>query len=227
VIRGAIAALAVVWSALPARAAAPELASRAPQPYVHDGLYLRAAAGVGLFGATAAGGSPGGSGERRFGGEALALELGVGGSPSPGMVFGGGFLMDPVFGLEGQREDGSAIDLDSTRFRLAAIGPLLDFYPMPERGLHFQLLLAYAELAVSPGDPLPQDVEQDAEGIAISFGGGWEWWLGPEWSAGALARVAWAPLEVDANGAAQPGTATGSVQVEIVTPALLLTVTHH
>ena len=78
--------------------------------------------------------------------------------------------------------------------QLALIGPLVDFYPGEEGGFHLQGSVDLATYVAGVGTPEvagPTAQGHTALGFGVTAGIGYEWWVGEEWSLGALARFAW------------------------------------
>jgi len=90
-----------------------------------------------------------------------SVELFMGGTPLPGLVIGAGYFL---MGIE-----------SSESKRLIGYSALLQYYPDPRRGLHGQVLAGVTTLDGVPG-PFA------AAGI------GWETWIEPQTSIGAVAR---------------------------------------
>lgn len=87
---------------------------------------------------------------------------------------------------------GSSPGIDGLERRnFTLVGPFIDWYFNEHRGLHVQLALGFATLsAVRVGSvPWQEDDPYNAAGGAIMLGLGYEWWVGEEWSIGALARL--------------------------------------
>jgi hypothetical protein len=122
--------------------------------------------------------------------------------------------IDPIFVENGKV---TVPDDDSVKLLLLRIGPLIDWYPEPDRGFH---ALAAAGLMVqietdTKGNPL----EPIAFGASLSTGVGNEWFLSNELSLGILGRVSFGGL-----GRASPG---GHERTLFVLPELALSATYH
>ena len=149
----------------------------------HDGFYLRFGFGGGVFvdqfdGALdwTDGSASGGSG---------ALELSVGTALWSGFTVGGGIVLervvDPVVEMEGA-STGSDVAVGV----LGVLGAFFDWYPDPGRGLHLQALLGGARITMTDESGVRNAHEPIGGGIAL--GVGHEWWIGEQWSMGALVR---------------------------------------
>jgi hypothetical protein len=67
------------------------------------------------------------------------------------------------------------------------LGILLDVYPDPRSGLHFTATVGVGHAEVN----VDQDNDDDTNGIGFRIGGGYDFWVGEQWSLGALASVAY------------------------------------
>jgi hypothetical protein len=197
---------------------------------VHDGFYLRFGSGFGVYEermesdeTSLYGGEVGG----RTTGVATVGEFAMGGTIARGLVLGGGFYTAKLLAGHFRLDDSSAVnppgELEPELRDLVMVGPFLDWYPKPTRGLHFQAAVGLASLSSgSRGfDDEDDDARYDAVGGGLVLGVGYEWWIGDEWSIGALGRIQAAAVtgEDDANVRWFHGVSTG--------PTLLLTLTYH
>jgi hypothetical protein len=144
---------------------------------VHDGLYLRFAAGpafAGLAGTTPAGGDASV--------EALAVSglVAAGGTLPHGIVLGG--LLQLESGRSGNPQ-GWGPGKDSASFVMGTVQGFIDWYPRPEGGWHFGGGWGIGYLATDLAGP-----GLGALDVAISTQGGYEWWIADQWSAGLLLR---------------------------------------
>lgn len=176
----------------------------------HQGFYLRAGLGFGIFGdrfegdlgwldATASGGS-------------FSLELMAGGSLMDGLVLGGGLLVehvvDPAIEVENVRvEDDVAVGT------FAILGPFLDWYPSAAGGFHLQLLIGASRIDIRSDDG--SYGEHAPVGGGVALGAGYDWWLADEWSIGFLARISASTMTDD------------DVTHEVFAASLLATVTYN
>jgi hypothetical protein len=182
----------------------------------HDGLYLRLAGGLGtgfdslegagnLDGASLSASSTTGS----AGGFAGATEVAIGASPIPGWALGAGIYTTTI---SSPSSDDLEFDVlpggqryEFTLTQLALFAIFSDVYPMPDTGFHVQGGAGLAVLvmglgtsestAATPegaGEGLPTTQAHTALGPGMMLGVGYEWWIGNEWSLGALARFTYA-----------------------------------
>jgi hypothetical protein len=174
----------------------------------HDGFYMQIQSGLGYYKASA---DIGGN-DQSYSGLTFASSFLLGGSLVPGLVLGGGLLADyapsPTYKVNGE-ERSNTPDFKQYVF---GIGPFVDFYPNPNDGLHFQGMLGFGALETSSEGNASGS---DPTGLLLSLGGGYEWWVGREWSIGAMARLVYAPLSIE------------DVSYNTIAPALLATFTYH
>jgi hypothetical protein len=142
--------------------------------YLHDGFYYRAAAGPALSSLVATGPS----GRTDLNGSTGGMVL-VGGTPSRGFVVGGGLTEVAAYGrFVGGVYDGAQVDVSEWK-----VGPFVDWYPDPTRGFH---LGALTGLSVSI---LRSTTNQSSAALGATIFGGYDWWIGPQWSLGVLAAA--------------------------------------
>jgi hypothetical protein len=156
----------------------------APTPSVtrkmhnHDGFYLRSSVGIGTrsaFIATDSTSHP----NYTVNGGGISLDLLIGGTPSPGLALGGGLMLSGV--TDGEvRVDGGG-NVGSGTGGLILIGPFVDGFPMPNRGLHLGGLVGLAGGGANRQDK--QD-EFDGAGLGMAVWIGHAFWVGKEWSLG-------------------------------------------
>jgi hypothetical protein len=136
------------------------------------------------------------------GGFAGATELAIGASPIPGWALGGGVYTTTI---PSPSSDDLEFDVlpggqryEFTLTQLALFAIFSDVYPMPDTGFHVQGGAGMAVLVMGLGtstgslatseDRGPTTQAHTAVGPGMMLGLGYEWWIGNEWSLGALAR---------------------------------------
>jgi hypothetical protein len=152
----------------------PDPGAERPVSHRHDGFYLRTAGGLGRtsFAAT------GPSGRTDLHGSTDGMLL-VGGTPSPGLVIGGGVREISASGrFQGGRYDGAVAQAFEW-----TLGPFVDWYPDPARGLHIGALVGGSATLVS------STTTQSSVAFGATVFGGCDWWIGPQWSLGILAEA--------------------------------------
>lgn len=191
----------------PERDLGPAPDSPAPVHYRH-GFYLRGAFGGSYLSDTET--ASDGSRAKLFGG-GYSFDLLLGGSPVPGLALGGGFTAivtdKPMVQADGETVQGqNSLDY-------ATLCGFVDWYPMPDKGLHILGMGGFAQMRVS--DPDGNSLTGTATGPSFGVGAGYEWSIGEHWGLGAMARYEYASLHMTAGGA--------DVHESVSTPQLLLT----
>jgi hypothetical protein len=155
----------------------------------HDGFYLRM--GLGLGGGHINVSTDSNSAKDfAFGGAGLSLNLWIGGTPWRGVAIGG------LLGVQTMAESDAEVAGQNSKQKLAGstglIGPFIDVFPDPLRGLHVGGSLAFANIsAKSSGDVLKMNGVKDynAGGLGASAWLGYMGWVGPEWSMGGMLQL--------------------------------------
>jgi len=113
----------------------------------------------------------------------IALDLLIGGSPSPGVSIGGGLLLEPLFSADYDRNGAGGHDGFST-----LLGPFIDGFPDATKGWHLGGLLGLAAQSF-------QDVNASGGNTAhaAGLGGaawfGYDFWVAGEWAIGPQLRL--------------------------------------
>jgi hypothetical protein len=178
------------------------------EPRMHDGFYLNLSTGLGYL--TTSASIPGQ--DVSFSGITVPSVLLLGGTPFKGFVIGGGIVTDysisPKYKFNGQEVPTAG----SVKQYLIGLGPFVEFYPNPAEGLHFHAMFGFGGLETSVNGNAGGS---DPTGFLVALGGGYDWWVGNEWSIGVLGRIAYAPMSLN------------SVSYTSVAPAVLATFTYH
>lgn len=114
-----------------------------------------------------------------------ANELAVGGALAPGLILAGGFFLNAAYGVSSDFGDVDTLTDDG--YAVVTFGPLVDYYPDPNGGLHFEL--GFGLGATSGVVPESMDDPGGATGYGIVLGVGHEWWIAKQWALGALLRL--------------------------------------
>lgn len=122
--------------------------------------------------------------------------LALGGTPLPGLVIAGTLSSDMVRGkFKGRPQDQDEEDASVAR---AMLGALVDWYPLPNDGWHVGAALGFAGITLSDA------ALSDSVGASFSakLFGGYDWWIGPQWSLGVAAILGATPSAslVDRDG---------------------------
>ena len=189
-------ALALGATAAPGLAAASSGGSAAgadcaPAPRLHDGFFARVETGLAL--ARSRADQPSAFPERtalRALGQSTTLA--VGGTPFTGLVVAGTLWaarLDPTFYERGVPR---TPDDDSVKLTWARLGPLISYYPDPQRGFHVDAFVGVA-LAVESdekGNPLEPGFAGPSAALAL----GHDWFVSTELSLGVSARATFSRL---------------------------------
>ena len=140
------------------------------------------AAGLGFAGALVSSDSKS-IGDYSFGGGAGALDLWIGGTPTPGLAMGGALS---AFGLSSSRRsvDGNRVSGDVSGSS-GLLGFFADVFPDPERGLHFGGALGLASGLAEVND---SGRKFEGGGLGLAAWGGYDFWVSPQWSLGGMLR---------------------------------------
>jgi hypothetical protein len=171
-----VGVLAVVGSCL---AASPARA----EGRTHEGFQFRGAVGAGYM-------SDSESSDAALHGGAGAAEVYLGGMPIRGLAIGG-FLSGATAVGPSATADGFSVSDSNTSLTLVTIGPYIDFYPDPHRGLHILGTLGLARLTASYDDG-NFSARNSATGFTLGGGIGYDWWVSRDWTVGILARLTFA-----------------------------------
>lgn len=193
--------------------------------HCHDGLYLRIGSGFAAYSealTSDANNDAGRDPEASITGIGTAGELALGGTVARGFVLGGGIYGTSVLAYTVNIENGETAPPELLRPNwLLLVGPFVDWYVWPHRGLHLQGALGFAmEFGDEPGHS-ETNLRKPALGAGLTLGIGYEVWIGDEWSLGALWRLGIASLRDKDEGGKK------FTHVAVTAPALLVTVTHH
>ena len=158
--------------------------------HVHDGFYLRLAAGLGAGHFNVSTDSRAAS-DFSVGGAGLGLNVWLGGTPWRGVALGG-MLM-----IQGINDSNTHVSGHSTHETMNGgifyLGPFIDAFPDPMRGLHVGGSLGLTGFsAKAEGDELEvvhQVKDYNSGGFGASAWVGYMGFVGPEWSLGGLLQL--------------------------------------
>jgi hypothetical protein len=174
----------------------------------HNGFYMRF--GLGLAGASSATDATSSNVAINGGGIdvssfAVPLELAIGGTPAPGFVIGvgsyGSIWPTPHATL---KNFGRSFESDAGPVVVSSLGPFVDYYFDPEKGLHGQFGVAFASASAARSTDSGVAVRVPSQDFAgkgwSAMGGfGWESWIGQEWSMGILGRLQYGELALEST----------------------------
>jgi hypothetical protein len=157
----------------------------------HDGFYLRTNLGIAPLWASLDDG-----GEQDFdvdvSGTAMAIDLLVGGTPTPGLTIGGGLLGNWAFGASYERD---GVDVPDRDFQDGTLGVFVDGFPSDTGGWHLGGLVGLSGV----------NVQQDGfvermGGLGGAVWGGYDRWVADDWSLGGQLRLTMNQTSGDENG---------------------------
>lgn len=135
--------------------------------------------------------------EADYSGLTIGTDILIGGTPIPGLAIGGALIgastRDPTV-----KQGDFEAEADGTLLVLG-VGAFADYYFDPHSGGHVQLLLGFAaaDFVRASGS----SGGSDPTGLMVGLGGGYDFWIGDEWSIGPFARILYSPLSAEENGA--------------------------
>jgi hypothetical protein len=157
--------------------------------HVHDGFYLRLGAGLGA-GSASVSSDDRGVPSFEIGGAGLALNLWIGGTPWRGVAIGG------LASLQGIGESNTVVEDRETDLGMDGgtllLGPFIDAFPDPQRGLHVGGSVALAFLGARGDSQALEDldvVDYNGGGLGASAWVGYMGFVGAEWSMGGLLQL--------------------------------------
>jgi hypothetical protein len=189
----------------------------------HEGFYFRFGGGLAaltLHRETDRQGSQGSiayeGDSSNIGGPSILAEISVGANLLPKLVLAGTVVFVTLPSATLRLGTGSRLNLDSTLI-FALIAPTVDLFPNPEAGFHFGGGLGLAISSVS----LPDDRFNTIGGIGVgvTLHGGYDLWVGDDWSLGLQLRGVLARL----NGSQSTSSVSGNERDTVATIALSLT----
>lgn len=162
--------------------AEPSPCTQPDDAYRHDGFYFRVTNETEYL-AFLGSGPDGDASVKGLGSGGM---LAIGGTPLPGLVIAGMLGTSMVRGTFKGRPEGQEQDASMAR---AMIGVLVDWFPQPDDGWHVGAAVGFA------GITLTDSAFEDAVGAAFSAKvfGGYDWWIGPQWTLGLAALIAATP----------------------------------
>lgn len=182
----------------------------------HDGFYLRLGIGIGVVGGTYEPDEGGDKADVSGGGG--ASEIALGGTLGSGFVLGGGIWGMGTLATTYETDAGTA---DAKALNLGMLGPFIDFYFDERSGGHLTFAIGFAGVQQAEGEDLPDGAQFAGGGFGALVGGGYEWWVGEQWSIGVIARVQYASVATKTEELEIEGT------MSLLSPAILFGVTYH
>jgi hypothetical protein len=119
-------------------------------------------------------------------------QIAIGGTPIRGLVLGGSLDTASLISADGSVSE-VATRYEFATSQLALVGAYADYYFSAIRGFHVQASLGLAVYVMGQGNPDDPDpgiaAPHAATGFGFSLGGGHEWWIHEDWSAGLMPRL--------------------------------------
>jgi hypothetical protein len=155
----------------------------------HDGFHFQLTGGLGFYGVS--GSAPA---NQDFSGMTIPGSLLIGGTLLEHLAFGGGLYLDYAPSPKYEWNGTEMKNVISSQMILG-IGVYGDYYLDPQKnGLHFQVFGGWGGLETSFQGNVGGS---DPTGLLLAAGAGYEWWLTDEWSGGFMARLVYAPLDLN------------------------------
>ncbi|MEZ4371826.1 MAG: autotransporter domain-containing protein [Polyangiaceae bacterium] len=159
-------------------------------PETHDGFFFRIGPTFGPL--TVTGKADGGGPEATIGGFSVGSELLLGGSPANGLVLGGGLLYSQVGDPTVDNGVTPEFTADGTMF-ITSLDFFAQYYFDPTQGGHVQLMIGYGGIDFVDSDG--GSGGNDPVGVNLGIGGGYDFWIGNEWSVGPFLRIQYASMK--------------------------------
>ncbi len=153
----------------------------------HDGFYLRMGIGVASGTVKTQARLAGSTFDVKYSGSGPAYEFMLGGTLGKGFVLGGGLVgqdvSDPKVTVTGTNNPGSAAGTASGKLGIVVLGPMIDWFFDPRGGAHLGAMIG------SGGIGLSDDKGDSSTGLGLSLWGGYDFWVGKQWSLGPELRL--------------------------------------
>jgi hypothetical protein len=191
----------------------------------HDGFYLRMSIGGGyMHDSVTYGTTP--SVTYKLSGGAIAFDILVGGTPVPGLVFGGGIIGAVAPNPRVKEGNVGTSTSSNVDLNLAMVAGFVDWYPNPREGFHLQGLLGIAGVSTTDrnGDSTNN---RNPAGIGLGIGVGYEWWVGNQWSIGVLGRLLYAHATATETYFDTGGSYDLTEKHSVIAPGVLFTAAYH
>jgi hypothetical protein len=206
--------------------AAAGAAGEAKGVHEHDGFYFRFGLGLGyLIGKSSPDDVPAGATaiDTNVKGLGIPTELAFGGTIAPGLVLGGGSYGVFVPSPKAKADVSGAQEVDAGAITLSGIGPFVDYYFDPKGGAHAEaaLLLAYAQIAEKEQNGVTTP-KASGPGFGFMIGGGYDFWIGEQWSLGVLARIAYYNTKATVDTSGDP-----KLKFSAFVPGIMAALTYH
>lgn len=173
----------------------------------HDRFYFRFAVGPAYGHVTSSGEESGFDLEATFEGWGPSYELLLGGTPGGGFVIGGGLLVqsitEPEVNVDVAGNASPSTVAEDEALGIVMLGPFFDWFPDPEAGGHVGAMIGPAAIG------LEGDNDEASSGFGLALFGGYDFWVGDQWSLGPQARLTLVSAQRDVLGVQLDDTAAG------------------
>jgi hypothetical protein len=112
--------------------------------------------------------------------------LALGGTPFRGLVIGATLM---VQGVDGTFSGGPPGATGYAGAIAPIFGGLVDWYPSPQDGWHLGGALGLGGVGLTDS----ANNNSNGYGLGVSILGGYDWWIGPQWSLGLIGVLATSP----------------------------------
>lgn len=194
----------------------------------HDGFFLRFGIGYSYLSSKIEVTEPSGTGvEGSIKGSGVGIGLAmIGGTVAPGFVLGGALLghgySEPEMELKDAAGNTQEIDTSDETLTFSVIGLFAQYYFDPKDGGYLQALIGFGQLDDDDDDD-ENDSDERPSGAVFGIGGGYDFWVGEQWSLGPELRLMYAPLKYEESAF---GTDV-KIDYDTTVFSLMFTATHH
>lgn len=147
---------------------------------------------------------------------------------APGFVLGGALLghafSEPDFELKDSSGNTTDVDTSNETITFSVIGLFGQYYFDPTSGGYLQALIGFGQLDDDDDD---DNSEERPSGAVFGIGGGYDFWVGEQWSIGPELRIMYAPLKYEESLTLGGTTASFKADYDTTVVSLLFTGTLH
>ncbi|GMV15376.1 MAG: hypothetical protein AMXMBFR56_36000 [Polyangiaceae bacterium] len=206
----------------------------APPPkqgvHEHDGFFLRFGIGYAYAHVAVKVKEPDTGEEATLKGSGIGIGLAmIGGTVAPGFVLGGALLghgfSEPDFEVTDAAGNKRDVDTTDETLTFSVIGLFGQYYFDPNSGGYLQALIGFGQL--DDGDDDDPDDEERPSGAVFGIGGGYDFWVGEQWSIGPELRLMYAPLKYERTVSLGGVSATTKQDWNTTVVSLMFTATMH
>jgi hypothetical protein len=168
--------------------------------YIHDGFYLSFGLGLGLASGSAEPSDGVLAGETlEVSGLGVLTQLAIGGTVAPGLVIGGGLYGASIPSPEYSAEVGGvSFDDEGEASAVSQIGPFVAYYFSPGSGGHLFGAPVFSVVTGGEAKEYSSEIpETSGTGFGLVLGGGYEFWVGEQWSIGVIGRLQYVSADME------------------------------